>query len=57
MELITRKLQQPPAPPSQHWPAMPPALECIILRCLASDPAGRYPDVVKLLQDLEVLRA
>ena len=57
MELITRKLQEPPTPPRQHWPAMPESLEQIILRCLQSDPAERFPDVASLLQELEVLRA
>jgi serine/threonine-protein kinase len=57
MELITRKLQEPPAPPRKHWPAMPEALERIILRCLESEPEQRFADVSTLLRELEALRA
>ncbi len=56
MELITRKLQEPPTPPRQHWPSMPESLEGTILRCLQSSPAERFADVAALLQELEVLR-
>lgn len=35
---------------------MPEALVEIILRCLQSDPAERFPDISFLLQELEVLR-
>ena len=31
-----------PVPPSRHNPALPPAFDRIVLRCLAKDPADRY---------------
>ena len=33
-----------PIPPSRHRPDVPADLERVILRCLAEDPADRYPD-------------
>ena len=37
-------LQQPPAPPRAHRPALPLELEAIVLRALALDPAQRFAD-------------
>jgi len=56
MEIAAARLHQPPVPPSRHWPEIPEALEAIILRCLASDPADRYPDAASLGRDLSRLR-
>lgn len=56
-EIVTRKLQEAPTPPRQHWQAMPQALEAIIMRCLERDREQRYADVTTLLTELEVLRA
>ena len=33
----------PPPPPSTHNPAIPPAVDAIVLKALAKDPADRYP--------------
>jgi len=44
-----------PAPPSRHCPGMSPALERIILRCLAKSPSARYATVEELARDLFLL--
>lgn len=57
MDAILKKLNEPPTPPSAHWPAIPLPLEEVILTCLARDPAERYPNVTVLLGALEELSA
>jgi serine/threonine-protein kinase len=42
----------PPDPPSWHEPGVPPSLEATVLRCLASDPAERFPSLHALLRAL-----
>lgn len=42
-----------PAPPSTHAPGLDPALQAIVLRCLAKDPALRYGDGNELAAALE----
>jgi len=46
-----------PTPPSRLSPAIPRALELIILRCLGKDPSERYRDAAELLAALTPLRA
>jgi serine/threonine-protein kinase len=41
------------APPSTVNPALPPALDAIVLRALARDPAQRYADAAELGRDLD----
>jgi HAMP domain-containing protein len=57
MDVMLKHLKEEPAPPSRHWPEIPPRLEGIILRCLRKDPAERYASVDELLRDLESLSA
>ena len=47
--------ERPPLPPSARAPGVPPALDAVCLRCLAPDPAGRYPDVTALEADLQAV--
>ena len=42
----------PPDPPSWHEPGVPPSLESTVLRCLATDPADRFPSLHALLRAL-----
>ncbi|HEY2461685.1 MAG TPA: serine/threonine-protein kinase [Candidatus Acidoferrum sp.] len=36
-------LSSQPVPPSKHNPALPPLIDHVVMRCLAKDPADRYP--------------
>lgn len=57
VELLMKHLQEPPPPPSAHWPEIPPRLQSILLRCLEKDPAARYASVDELHRDLDGLSA
>jgi tRNA A-37 threonylcarbamoyl transferase component Bud32 len=46
-----------PKSPRETNPAIPEALERIVLRCLAKDPNSRYPDAQMLAADLTAVRA
>jgi tRNA A-37 threonylcarbamoyl transferase component Bud32 len=52
--VAVRHIQEPPMPPRLINPAIPPALEEIILRCLEKAPERRYPDGNALAYALEV---
>jgi serine/threonine-protein kinase len=41
--LVHQHLTRPPEPPSRWRPDVSPALDEIVLRCLAKDPGARYP--------------
>lgn len=45
-----------PIPPAKLNPAIPPALDHIILRCLAKDPSTRYQTGAEIARDLQALR-
>jgi serine/threonine-protein kinase len=56
----TRELKQEilhgtPAPPVRLNPSVPPALDALISRCLAKNPAERYPSAQEVLADLKAL--
>ncbi|PZN13459.1 MAG: Stk1 family PASTA domain-containing Ser/Thr kinase [Bacillota bacterium] len=46
-------LEQEPPRPSALNPAVPAALEAIVLKALAKDPARRYPSAAAMREDLE----
>jgi hypothetical protein len=48
------QVRTPPAAPRTLNPAIPDALERVILRALAKDPADRYPTAFELQEDLEL---
>ena len=54
-QLFAAHTIQAPAPISQSRPAVSPALEAVILRCLAKRPADRQPNADALLAELERL--
>lgn len=52
-EILARQLDlSGPVPPTQHNPDIPPALEKVILKCIAQDPDRRYAFTSVLLHDL-----
>ncbi len=51
-----KHVHESPVPPRQHNPALPQALEAIILKCLAKNPANRYPSAEDLRADLRRFR-
>ena len=57
MEIYRQQLQQEPVLPSALWTDIPPALEEIILRCIARDRDARYQSAAELGADLAHLRA
>ncbi|MCS7282623.1 MAG: FHA domain-containing serine/threonine-protein kinase [Anaerolineae bacterium] len=51
-EAMLRRLREPPIPPHCFCPSLSPALEAIILRALARNPADRYPTMQAMVDDL-----
>lgn len=56
LAVALKHLQEDPRAPRELNPQVPPALERIILRALAKDPARRYANVASLRADLRALR-
>ena len=50
-------VNQPPPSPREFEPAIPPALEAVVLKALAKDPAERYPDADSFIKALEGVEA
>ncbi len=46
---------QPPFPPSAYGPDVPPALNAVVMKCLAKEPSDRYESATALADDLERL--
>ena len=55
-EVVTAIMNTAHLPPTQARPALPPALDGILARCLAKDPAARYSDANGLRDDLSQLK-
>ena len=47
-----KHVQESPMPPRRYDPALPETLEAITLKCLAKNPANRYPSAQDLRADL-----
>lgn len=57
IEIMMQQMNTIPASPSLINPNLPPALSAIIMRCLAKDPAARFPSASALVAALsDVLR-
>jgi serine/threonine protein kinase len=56
LDTLMQVLSDPPVPPSQVNPHVPPGLEAICLRCLQKDPAQRYPSALALAEELQRFR-
>ncbi len=51
-DVIGQVLMDDPPPPSKHFPAIPPALEAIILKCMKKAPEKRFPSCLDLRRAL-----
>jgi len=50
--VLESKLHGEFTPPASHLPGLEPALQAIVLRCIARDPRDRYAGAAELLRDL-----
>ena len=55
IDMMILRMQGPPTPPRRFNPRISPALEAVILRALARDPAARHPTMEALVNDLSRL--
>jgi hypothetical protein len=53
MAMLMAHIAQAPVPPRQHVPAIPPAIDALIIRLLEKDPARRVPSCAALIADLD----
>jgi eukaryotic-like serine/threonine-protein kinase len=51
--IALKQVSEVPVPPSRHNPAVPPALEAVVLRALEKDPARRFADADEFIAALE----
>jgi len=56
IQLVRMMQSQAPIPPSKHYPGNPAALDPIILKALAKDPAQRYKDCAEFANALMAVR-
>jgi eukaryotic-like serine/threonine-protein kinase len=56
LQMLTKQLHEPPCAPSQKAQlAVPPALDAVVLTCLAKDPADRPPTAAALAASLAAI--
>jgi eukaryotic-like serine/threonine-protein kinase len=51
--IALKQVSEDPLPPRQRNPAVPPALDAVVLRALQEDPADRYQDADQFIAALE----
>lgn len=51
--IMIHHVQTPPPPPTQFLPEIPTALEDIVLRCLAKDPAARFQSAQEIIAAMD----
>src|SRR5262249_43924003 len=54
--IAMKHVQEPPVPPRQLVPAIPPELEAVVLRAMAEDPSRRYHSAREMGMDLDRVR-
>jgi eukaryotic-like serine/threonine-protein kinase len=52
-----KQVNEVPEPPSAHHPEVPAALDAVVMRALAKNPANRYPDAAAFGADLARARS
>lgn len=52
ISLALKHISEDPTPPSQHVPNLVPAVEAVILRALAKEPADRFPTAQAMIEAL-----
>src|SRR5439155_401419 len=55
--IALKHVNQPPPPPRELRPDIPPQLEAVVLKALAKEAADRYSDADTFIRDLEHARA
>ena len=56
VSIALKQVSEPPVPPSQLEPSVPPALEAVVMRALEKDPAYRFADADEFIGALENAR-
>ena len=56
MAVAYKHVQETPPPPSAKNPDVPPALDAVVMRALAKNPANRYATAAEFRDDLERVR-
>lgn len=51
-DVLERQLKEMPPPPSALAPSVPPALDAIVMKCVAKDPKERYGSMAELVTAL-----
>jgi eukaryotic-like serine/threonine-protein kinase len=54
--IALKHVSEPPVPPAELVPGIPAALEAVVMRALAKDPADRYQDADEFIADLQAAR-
>jgi len=55
--IALKQISEPPVPPRQVNPEIPPALDAVVLKALAKDPKDRFADATEFLRALDAAEA
>jgi beta-lactam-binding protein with PASTA domain len=56
VSIALKQVSEPPVPPAQLEPSIPPALEAVVMRALEKDPDHRFQDAAEFIAALEHAR-